>query len=66
MHYSERLKEEANALRAIIAKHDEKLAQLICFLQTSPKFQGVDLDGSRKDWISTSDIVKKLQEIRAE
>ena len=31
----------------------------------SPKFQGVDLDGDRKDWIATSDVLRFIEELRA-
>ena len=64
MHYANRLKEENNALRSIIGKRDQKLADFIAYLQTASKFQGTDSDGSRKDWISTADVIKALQKAR--
>ena len=30
-----------------------------------PKFTGVDLDGGRKDWIATNDVLAMLEELRS-
>jgi hypothetical protein len=30
----------------------------------TPKFVGVDSDGDRKDWISTSDVLRFLEDLK--
>ena len=68
-HYSVTLKEEANALRAIVAKDRKKfgdaLSAFSAFLH-SEKFTGTAADGSRKDWISTADVQNWIRDTRAE
>jgi hypothetical protein len=68
IHYVTRLKEETNALRAIVAndrkKFDDALTAFSAFLH-SEKFSGVASDGSRKDWIATSDVQNWIRDTRA-
>ena len=52
----EHLESERDTLRSDIK-------DFLSFLGTSRKFQGEDLDGSRKDWISTGDAITRLQNI---
>lgn len=30
----------------------------------SPKFQGLDVDGARKDWIATADVLRWIETVR--
>lgn len=57
------LQEQNNVLRGIIAMTE---AQILDFKQElyGPKFNGVDADGSRKDWMATADIQRRLTEIQ--
>lgn len=57
------LQNEANALRSALGKQNEKIRDFMAFLQTAEKFQGVQSDGSRKDWISTADAINRLRDI---
>jgi hypothetical protein len=63
----------ANFIKDLQAKelaHRENLSDLekeinyFLIALGSEKFQGVDSEGNRKDWISTSDVRLRLQELR--
>jgi hypothetical protein len=43
---------------------EEQCQEFRAFLLT-PKFVGVDADGERKDWISTSDVDAMLQKLHS-
>ena len=59
----------ATELKSELAKKDSEIAELRRKLQefrthlAGPKFQGVDDDGSRRDWISSGDVDYRLIEI---
>ena len=52
--------------RELIARHEEVTERIEHFRQhlLSPKFVGVDSDGDRKDWISTSDVLRFLEDLK--
>lgn len=58
-------------LESIVADRGERLAQLHQRIEDmrahllSPKFQGLDVDGARKDWIATSDVLRFIEDLRA-
>lgn len=57
-------------LKTIVDERGERLAQLherIEWMRShllSSKFCGEDLDGSRKDWIATADVLRFIEELR--
>ena len=59
------LQDENERLRKNSLKIQAEINEFIKFLH-SPKFMGVETDGSRKDWIATGDVINRLQEIRRE
>ena len=63
MNYIKRLQEETESFSSQINHADYAINDFRIFLQSS-KFTGTDLDGSRKDYISTSDVMAQLQIIR--
>ncbi len=64
MNYIKQLQEDKKNLAVKVAKVYLELNDFVIFLQTSPKFQGNESDGARKDWISTADVINRLQEIK--
>ena len=52
--------------RELTARHDEVSERIENFRQhlLSPKFVGVDVDGARKDWIATSDVLRFLEDLK--
>ncbi len=50
------------------ARLQEKAELVAAFHQhlLSPKFSGLDQDGSRKDWIATGDVLRWLAELERE
>ena len=52
--------------RELTARHDEVSERIEHFRQhlLSPKFVGVDVDGDRKDWISTADVLRFLEDLK--
>ena len=44
---------------------DSAILEIMRKLLTSPKYQGVDRDGSFKNWINTHDMVSILDELRS-
>lgn len=59
MNYIHQLQGELNAALAQVESFKLSLDQLRSFLH-SPKFIGTDSNGERKDWISTSDLIRLL------
>lgn len=65
MNHIHRLQVELAQAQATIASYKAQLAQFSAFL-CGPKFTGVESDGSRKDWISTGDVLRALRDISAQ
>ena len=59
MNYIKRLQGENKELAARLGQAEQELQEFRRFLCTS-KFEGVDLDGSFKNWINTSDVHNHL------
>lgn len=62
MNYILALQDQLSAARAALRAKDEAVTEFRCHL-AGPKFQGIDLDGARKDWIATADVQAWLQRI---
>ena len=62
MNYILALQNELSAARAVLRAKDAVVEEFRCHL-AGPKFQGLDLDGGRKDWIATADVRAWLQRI---
>ena len=62
MNYILALQNELFAARAVLRAKDAVVEEFRCHL-AGPKFQGLDLDGGRKDWIATADVRAWLQRI---
>ena len=60
--YITQLKGITEEQKTRIGLAEKALVDFRCHLQ-SPKFKGVDLDGSRKDWIATNDVDSRICEI---
>lgn len=60
MNHIKRLQEENAEMREKLAALDQEIRGTLGFL-TSPKFQGYESDGGRKDWISTGDVDQILR-----
>jgi hypothetical protein len=52
--------EQASRIKATLEEVQEIRSHLL-----NPKFQGVDTDGDRKDWISTADVLRRLETLSA-
>lgn len=63
MNYIKQLQEENNRLKEIITNCQNEINTFNLFLH-GPKFTGVQSDGSRKDWISTSDTIFAIKEFQ--
>lgn len=63
MNFIHRLKAEGAAKDAAIKRTTEELDAFVAFLHTA-KFVGTDDDGSRKDWISTRDVLARMAFLR--
>lgn len=63
MNYIKQLQAENQRLKDEIAMIHDELLNFISFLH-SDKFRGVQSDGARKDWISTTDVINRLIEIK--
>lgn len=52
--------------RELSARHDEVTERIEHFRQhlLSSKFVGVDVDGGRKDWIATADVLRFLEDLK--
>ena len=64
MNYIKQLEQDKLELAKKVASMFIELNDFISFLQTSPKFQNNLENGKRKDWIATSDVIIRLQEIK--
>ncbi len=62
MNHIHKLTAEVRKLQYVRTQYAGHINAFRIFLN-SPKFQGVDLDGSRKDWISTTDVLQWLRDI---
>jgi len=62
MNHIHRLQAELASARAELRAKRNVLHEFHVHL-LSPKFQGFDADGQRKDWIATSDVIAWLQTI---
>ena len=65
MNYIKRLEQEKAQHQAAILDGYISIQDKLRFLNTD-KFNGVcPIDGARKDWIATSDVITMLQDIKA-
>jgi len=62
MNYIKKLENTVFDRGSVILAADQEIREFMAHLN-SAKFQGEDLDGSRKDWISTNDVRSRLQNI---
>jgi len=62
MNYIHKLQRDLAYERERADSLERQIRDFIVFLH-SPKFTGVQSDGSRKDWIATSDAVNWLREM---
>lgn len=65
MNYIHQLRQQVETRNSAIAHANVEINRMMAHL-AGAKFTGTDVDGSRKDWISTGDVVRFLQELRAE
>lgn len=63
MNYIKQLEEDKLNLANQLTQMHTGLQDFIVFLQTSPKFKN-EPNQERKDWISTTDVINRLQEIK--
>ena len=61
--YILRLQAEKADLELRIAALEEGLTEFRTHID-GPKFQGVEADGGRKDWISTTDVGNWIEDLR--
>jgi hypothetical protein len=64
MNYINRLEQENKDLKRVLGQINNELSLFLDYLH-SPKFTGIESDGGRKDWISTTEVVHKLFELRS-
>lgn len=70
MNYIKQLEENQKNLAIKVAAMHQEISDFIIFLQTSPKFQNPPEHIrqanriERKDWIATTDVINRLQEIK--
>jgi len=62
MNYIKRLEAELAEAREELAAKNSLLRAFMRELE-GQKFQGVDSDGDRKDWIATADVTDRLRDI---
>ena len=60
MNYIKQLQDKYVKQRKIIGNAEDEIYSFMFHLR-SDKFTGLDLDGSRKDWISIKDVETRLQ-----
>lgn len=63
MNYILSLKKEVAAKDAQIKSFEKSLDEFRAFLN-SAKFTGTESNGERKDWISTTDVIKWISETK--
>lgn len=64
MNYIKKLEAQVKALESEKAIVVEQITELAVYLG-SEKFQGVDANGDRKDWVSTREIISHLMSMRS-
>jgi len=64
MNYIKRLEAELARAKEVNAQVQERIHLAMEHI-ASPKFTGIDLDGSRKDWIATSDVQMMLTDFKS-
>jgi len=57
------LREQNAARKEVLARVGEELTELLQYL-SSPKFQGEDPDGGRRDIVSVPEMIDRLRKIR--
>ena len=62
MNYIRSLQGDLATARATLDAKDQIVAEFRAHL-AGPKFQGLDLDGGRKDWIAVADVLGWLSRI---
>ena len=62
MNFIKRLQAENANLRQQMLDAQEEIQEFRAFVLQSPKFNGTE-NGERKDWISTTDVAARLQNI---
>ncbi len=66
MNYIKRMETDLKDATTSIIDTLETLHTYRAFILTAPKFTGRDLDGTRKDWIATSDVAAWIDALRAD
>lgn len=66
MNYIKKIESDISSAHNAIHSALDELHQFRVFILTSPKFIGIDLDGERKDWISTGDVAAWIDRLRSE
>lgn len=59
--------ESLRTMNRELTRHHEEVSERIEDMRAhllSPKFQGEDLDGDRKDWIATADVLRFIEDLR--
>lgn len=64
MNYIQTLQEQNKNLAGKLASVLLEIDDFKTFLQTAEKFKGIESNGERKDWISTVDVINRIQEIK--
>lgn len=62
MNYIKSLQFENAELRSALKTYSDSFSAFRSYL-ASGKFQGADLDGARKDWIATGDVINWLRDV---
>lgn len=65
MNYIHKLQIDLAQAQATVESYKKQIAQFSAFL-CGPKFTGTESDGSRKDWIATSDVLFALREMQSQ
>lgn len=65
MNYIHQLRQQVETRNTAIAHAQVSINRMMAHLATD-KFIGTDSNGDRKDWISTTDVVNFLRELRSE
>lgn len=63
MNYIKQIQAASSAQQFAIEQAQKEIDCFILHLQ-SPKFTGTEQDDSRKDWIATGDVIRRMQELR--
>lgn len=64
MNFILQLKRDINTRNLAIEDTQDAISAFLGHLH-SEKFAGTDSEGARKDWISTADVIARLQELRS-